>query len=237
MDQSDLNQSPLEIITELDHRQETLLIELSKQALIDARICRGKLPPDLLLMHGMSGRKYRYFINNLIGSMPDARYLEIGTWAGSTLCSAIYGNTVTAFAVDNWSEFGAPVTEFFRGLSYFASETTSISFVTSDFRKVPYGQFGKFNVYFFDGPHSEHEQYLALQIVQDALDDEFVFIVDDWNWEAVRKGTRDAIRDTGLRVSYEIEIRTSLDETHPEVRMEKSDWHNGYYIAVLSKKH
>ena len=54
---------------------------------------------------GMSGLKYRYFINTLVGAVPNARYLEIGSWAGSTLCAAIHGNKVTAVAVDDWSQF------------------------------------------------------------------------------------------------------------------------------------
>src|SRR5271167_4709882 len=79
----------------------------------------SKLVPEILAIPGMSGRKYRYFINNLIEPFPAPRYLEVGSWAGSTLCSAIYGNDVDAVAIDNWSQFGRPSEHFLRHLSLF----------------------------------------------------------------------------------------------------------------------
>ena len=32
-----------------------------------------------------------------------------------------------------------------------------------------------------------------------------------------------------------IEVRTSRDNTQPELRGENSDWHNGYFIGALRK--
>jgi hypothetical protein len=65
-----------------------------------------KLPNEIRYMDGMSGKKYRYLINNLVGSTPDARYLEVGSWAGSTACSAMWGNKCKVICIDDWSEFG-----------------------------------------------------------------------------------------------------------------------------------
>ena len=42
------------------------------------------LPSEIRDIDGMSGQKYRAFINNLVRSCPNPRYLEVGTWAGST---------------------------------------------------------------------------------------------------------------------------------------------------------
>jgi hypothetical protein len=69
----------------------------------------------------------------------------------------------------------------------------------------------------------------------DCLDDEFVFIVDDWNWEAVRAGTMTAIALAGLPVMWSVEIRSSDDNSQPAAMGHVSDWHNGYFIAVLKK--
>ena len=110
----------------------------------------GKLPEELLKLHGMSGKKYRIFVNNLVECVPNARYLEVGSWAGSTLCSAIYGNTVKATAIDNWSEFGGPSNKFFSNLGQFISSSNSVSVITSDFRKVSYQSIGTHNIYLFD---------------------------------------------------------------------------------------
>ena len=40
-------------------------------------------------------------IYNNICSMKDARYLEIGTWKGSSICSAMCNNKMTCLAIDN----------------------------------------------------------------------------------------------------------------------------------------
>lgn len=206
-----------------------------RDAFDDALAHRSRLPAAALDINGMSGRKYRYFINNLIGRLDDARYLEVGSWAGSTLCAAIAGNRVRATAVDDWSQFGGPAAEFFSNLSRFCGKETRISVLTSDFRKASVDRQGPFNVYLFDGPHGYQDQYDGLAWAIDNLDDEFVFIVDDWNWARVRNGTFAAIADLRLKTAFQIQVRTTLDESHGRPAGKESDWHNGYFIAVLRK--
>ena len=63
----------------------------------------------------------------------------------------------------------------------------------------------------------------------------FVLIVDDWNWEEVRRWAMDAIRQRKYRIDYMIQVRTSRDNNLPALRGENSDWHNGYFIAALAK--
>lgn len=190
----------------------------------------------VLSVNGMSGKKYRHFINNVISNLTDARYLEVGCWKGSTSCAAVARNKVTAYLIDNWSEFGGPKEEFEKNIEKVTSECSDskVSFNEIDFRKVDYTGIGKYNVYLFDGPHSEQDQYDGLNIAQPALDDEFIFICDDWNWKQVRDGTNKCIEDLNLKVLYSIEIRTTNDDTC-QSGFENSDWHNGYFISVLKK--
>jgi hypothetical protein len=195
----------------------------------------GKVSPQVLTMLGMSGQNYRLFINNLIGSMPDARYLEVGSWAGSTACSAMEGNRVTVVCIDNWSEFGGPKEVFLANVGACVSDNVGFAFIESDFRAVDFAQIGKFNIYLFDGPHSQQDQYDGLAMAQPALDEQFVFIVDDWNWQAVRDGTKAAITAAGLNVLYSIEVRTTQDNSHAALAQQDSDWHNGYFVGVLAK--
>ncbi len=184
---------------------------------------------------GMSGLKYRYFINTLVGAVPNARYLEIGSWAGSTLCAAIHGNKVTAVAVDDWSQFGGPKDSFIQNVLALRTPGAEVTFIEADFRKVDYTLMNTYNIYLFDGPHKEQDQYDGLAMALPCLDPEFVFIVDDWNWSPVRHGTMRAIERCGLEIRYAAEIRTSLDDTHPVLVGKYSDWHNGYFISVLAK--
>lgn len=197
-----------------------------------------KLPADLLSIPGMSGRRYRAFINALVARAPNPRYLEVGAWAGSTLCAAVHNNKCTATVIDNWSEFGGPVSQCFINASIYMTKSR-ISILNMDFRVAPFAGIGSYNIYLFDGPHSQQDHFDGLALALPALDDEFVFIVDDWNWEAVRAGTREAMDALGLKMLAAIEIETTVDGQSPNVAGfasdHASDWHNGYFMAVLRK--
>jgi hypothetical protein len=193
--------------------------------------------PAFLDLEGMSGRRYRLFVNALNRLIPDPRYLEVGVWTGSTLCSAIAGNHVRAVGIDNWSQFGAPRERLLENLRCF-SAGSEVRLIECDFRTVPFAEQGRFNVYFFDGPHSVVGQHDGLIFALPALDPKFVLIVDDWNWVQVRTGTYSAIEELHLEVVYAIEVRTTADDTHPPhcgFEAKETDWHNGYFIAVLRK--
>jgi hypothetical protein len=205
-------------------------------SLADAKSGLTKIPDKLFQLPGMSGRRYRIFINQLIGRLADARYLEVGCLTGSTLCSAIFGNDgVTALAIDNFSQFGGPAAHFFIHVGMAHPKAARISFLNQDYRKVELRPFGRFNVYLFDGPHEYQDQFDAITWAAPHLDDDAVLIVDDWNWDRVRAGTLDALTATGLRVDTRIEIRTTLDESYPAVDQQHSDWHNGYAMFVLGR--
>jgi hypothetical protein len=222
-------------ITQMETRTSTLLVGAVRRALNRAVEGESRIDPEVLGIGGFSGRKYRMFINNLIASLPDARYLEVGSWAGSTLCAAISGNAVEALAIDNWSQFEGPAATFLQHLARFKGKAR-VSFLERDFRAVNYGAVGKFNVYLFDGPHEFRDQYDGVMLAQPALDDSHVLVVDDWNWPQVRAATKKGFADADLRVDFLAEIRTSLDDQHaPPPAGGESDWHNGYMIAVLSK--
>ena len=205
-------------------------------ALDNAILCaRPDMSAPFYEIPGMSGRRYRRFINELVRSLPDPAYLEVGSWAGSTLCSAISGNVLRAVAIDNWSEFGGPKDAFTHNVHNSITAGTQVLFIEGDFRAVDYTALGVFNIYLFDGPHEPIDHYDGIARALPALAPEFVFIVDDWNWERVREGTLAAIRDTGLSVVYATEVRTTVTDNRLDAILEGSDWHNGYYIAVLRK--
>lgn len=193
-----------------------------------------KLSDFVRWIPGMSGYNYRYLINNLVETIPDARYLEIGSWKGSTACSAMYGNTCKVVCVDNWAEFfrGSHAKEdFHKNTEAVVTDNIDFHFIENDFRKIDHAALGKFNVYLFDGPHEEQDQYDGLALMLDVLDDTFMFIVDDWNdIDRVQAGTKRAIAEFNLEVVAKIEILYNSP-----VDCENSPWHNGYFIAVVKK--
>ena len=224
--------------------------KILKTAFFQSWAINTKIPDWIRFMPGMSGRKYRYLINNLVSLIEDARYLEIGSWTGSTACSAIYGNKVKAVCIDNWSQFNNtedipyqrvlniknPKKEFEINTKKVISEKIDFKFIESDFRKINYNEVGKFNIYVFDGPHEMKDHYDGITIVQPSLDDIFILIIDDWNIPKVRQGTLNAISDLSINIISKIEIMTTQDNVVPKLlQCQFSDWHNGYLIAVCEK--
>jgi hypothetical protein len=202
-----------------------------EQAYLMATEQNTKLPDRILTMPGMSGGKYRTLVNRLIEHTPNARYLEIGSWKGSTACSAMYGNTVTATCIDNYTFGGFSKDDLVSNTNSVINDNINFTLLDGDFRQVDYNAIGKFNVYFYDGPHQEQDQYDGVVIAQPALDDIFTLIVDDYNDPVVRQGTARAIRDLNLTVQCSIEITT----INPTVTNEFSEWHFGYFMAILKK--
>ena len=194
----------------------------------------SKVTEDILFMEGMTGIKTRHFYNNLLNT-EDARYLEIGTWKGSSVCSAMCGNKANVICIDNWSEFDGPKDEFMMNFEKFKGENNA-KFIESDCYKVDVSTLPKFNIYMYDGNHSKDSHYKALVHYYDCLDNMFVFIVDDWNWKDVRTGTYDSLKKLNLNVLYEKEIKTTNNDTHPPLGSYlQTQWHNGIYVAILQK--
>lgn len=187
----------------------------------------SNLTEEVLNMEGMSGKKTRHFYNNLC-SLEKARYLEIGSWKGSSTCSALCNNKLTCLCIDNWSEFGGPKEEFLQNFNKYKG-TNDAQFLERNCWNIETSSIGRFNIYMYDGDHSEQSQYDALVRYYQALDDEFIFLVDDWNFNDVKVGTLRAMVDLKLNILFEKQINTESDDPN-------NDWHNGIGIFVLEKE-
>jgi Methyltransferase domain len=184
-------------------------------------------------LEGMSSRKNRILLSELVKD--GDRYLEIGVWQGSTFVAALHNKKPAyAVAIDNFSQFDPNHTnnETFKRVTL---ERGIVDFVllNADSFNIPqnlesYVLGKKFNVYFYDGAHTEQDQYAALVYYYLTLADTFIYIVDDWNWEPSRAGTRRAIADLGLKIHKEWELFN-------EGGGNKEAWWNGLYIAVCEK--
>lgn len=194
---------------------------------------RSNLVKEVLDMDGMSGKKTRHFYNNIC-SMQDARYLEIGTWKGSSFCAAMCNNNMTCVGIDNWSEFGGPKHEFLQNFNKFKGDNNAI-FIEKNCWDIDVLKLGKFNIYMYDGDHEENSHFKALDHYLQCLDNEFIYLVDDWNHPPVRSGTNNAIKENNCTILYEKSIRTTDDDSHARISGKISDWHNGICIFVLRK--
>jgi hypothetical protein len=195
---------------------------------------QSKINGEILNLEGMSGSRTRHFYNNIC-SLENCRYLEIGTWKGSSICSAMYKNKATITCIDNWEQFNGPKNEFLVNFNKFKGENNA-NFIEKDCFKLDVKTLGKFNVFLYDGDHTELSHYRALSYYYPCLDDIFIYICDDYNWKQVRDGTHNAINDLNLKILYQKELRTTNNDTHPVhgSPMQKL-WHNGIYICILQK--
>ena len=202
------------------------LIEHIKKCLNLTDQFKSKITTGILNIDGMSGKKTRHFYNNIC-SMKEARYLEIGTWKGSSLCSAMCNNKITCVGIDNWCEFGGPKNEFLNNFNKFKGENNA-TFIEKNCWDIDVSKLGKFNIYMYDGNHTETSSFQALNHYLPCLDDEFIYLVDDWNYPPCRTGTISSIKDNKLEILYQKEIFTPSNNN-------QNDWHNGICIFVLKK--
>jgi hypothetical protein len=191
-------------------------------------------PYPIRMLDGMSGQSFRFTLNKFLSFQRNTFYLEIGTWKGSTLCSALYENYVTAWAIDNWAEFGGPTKVAMKNIAKVLTIRNSVSIINSDYKLLNFGKILENNsvdCYLFDGPHSENDHYLGAKLISNLFFDSLVFIVDDWNWPQVRTGTLKGLEEAQCKVVATIEIKTNSTKL-----FKFSRWHNGYCFFIIEKE-
>jgi len=203
-------------------------IEFTKLALDNARKSISKIDPKVLYDITLPGQSMvsgmiPHLLNNLITEK--TRYLEIGTWKGTTAVSALYNNSPAHVTiVDSWEpRFGPTTKQDFidrcnKYLNYVPNFIHNDCFGFNPLEK----DIHDIDFYFYDGEHEYQDHYKALTHYYDCLADEFILVVDDFNYEPVKPATMDAIRDKNIKVLYSEEL------SHP-------DCSNGLYIAVCKK--
>ena len=202
-----------------------------KDSIWSADIETSKLHPMILALDGMSSIKNRHLLNNIL-DIPDGNYLEIGVHKGSTFISALYKNKHnSAYAIDDWSQFdedGIVKREFLKNCKYFDIRNYLLiegDCFSVDKNKISY----PINVYFYDGYHSIESTSKALTYFYDILDEEFIFIVDDYDWEEPHQGVLQGIAACDLTIEFEQHLKANCAS-------DKDSWWNGVGILLLKKK-
>jgi hypothetical protein len=189
------------------------------------------LPKSIFDIEGMSSKKNRIFLNTIgkISAVMPTNYLEIGVWKGSTFIAANYNNKfVKSVAVDDWSQFEGPRNCFLKNLKILANKNIKTldndCFSKEFFQKI---QADKFDIYFYDGDHSELSQYYAFKKLDPFLDDVFIAIVDDWSWSTVKDGTNRAFTELGYEVIKKLDLNTNQSDPN--------GYWNGLLVALVRK--
>jgi len=187
---------------------------------------------------GFSGYRFRHMMNNIC-SLSAANYLEVGTYKGSTLVSAVSGNEsslASIYAIDNFSEFSTetdPKHGLIQNIERFLPNA-KINFYEEDCFKFDVKKLPKIDVFFYDGEHSEEAQYKAFVHFYPSFADTFIAVIDDWEQEGVRRGTRRAWEELDFDI---VSSRAIIPGTRTNpFEAPSAQWWNGTHIAVLRKK-
>lgn len=183
-------------------------------------LLEGPVPPCLAQdVPGMTSPKMRLFLNRLARKLPpDEAYLEIGTHRGATLISALLDNkNVTAYACDDFSGFreaGDPEIDFKANWERYKERLPDITFYKMDSfelskQDAPFKK--PIGIYFYDGFHDSKTQYQAIVEYARFLSKKSIIIIDDWNWEWVRKSTWDGVRAIRPKSTWFKEILSKGD--------------------------
>jgi hypothetical protein len=207
--------------------------------------CYRTLSDTSIGMNGMSGYKYRYFINNVMKQLTTPKYLEVGVMAGSSLCSAIDGvNGVEALGIDNFSLSSCTVSQVEDAVAQVATSDSSVTILDKDFSSVNFTGRGPFNVYLYDIGRQQANYELSLVQARSALANELIFIVGDWdhNYGGVdselNTGIRASIQQAGYNIQYHVNVQSGgyyESVGNPTSEENSTPWQNGYGIFVLSK--
>jgi hypothetical protein len=163
----------------------------------------------------MSSFSIAAMINQAVRQMrPDHVFVNIGVWHGFTLLAGMADNLdKVCIGVDNFCDYGSPRGDFYDNFNYHRSskhhfyEMDYIDYFT-DVHKRPIG------VYIYDGNHSYNHQLGGLQVAEPYFSDDCIILIDDANYEATRKATRNFIR--GSSNNYEIIFdETTYSNSHP----------------------
>jgi len=209
-------------------------VEHILSAIEAAERCRSQLSDEVLGLDGMCGEYNRHFYNNLC-DFAGCRFLEIGSYHGASACAALYANDVAAVCIDNWSEFHGRRGRFEDAVRQFRGRST-VEVIEENCFEVDAARLGPFDVFLYDGNHSRQSQYLALERFAPTLAGYGVVVIDDWNREPVRRGTREAVRDLGLDVAFEKEIVPAPGQTADENREAgRRTWWNGLCVMLVRR--
>lgn len=196
-----------------------------KEAFALAEKEQSKIPHDYInKLTGLSSPKIWHLLNNLCSDVET--YFEVGTYLGSSLMAATYGNNVRATAVDNFCMKPTLRNHFYQNVKHLKN----LHFIEKDCFKIDPVTLPKIDVYFFDGRHEYEDQYKALTHFLPAMKKEFIFIVDDWNNEPVRRGTYDAIKHLKLDV-------LECEERQGSYMKDKAGWWCGVIAFRLENMH
>lgn len=211
-------------------------------AAIDAAEEHGRLID--LDISGLSGSKLIGFLQRcaqVAMKNKNACYLELGVFQGLTLTSvSAAAPDMTCFGIDNFSQFDPDRRNRLLVEQRLEDNTSGNGvLINDDFETALLSLRRYINerevvLYFVDGPHDYRSQYISLDFVRQYLSSDAVIVVDDSNYEHVRRANNDWLR-ANPEFALLYEAYTPCHPGNMTDTMERAarvGWWNGVNIIV-----
>ena len=161
------------------------------------------LPAELFSLKGLSSPACRIFFNEICNKA-EARYLEVGTYTGSSIISACWKNPLRrAVGIVDWSMDKSAKPKLESNIQFFKDDLMfgryAPEFIEAEAFSMDKTKLGQFDIYFYDGHHSADSQEKGLTCFWDNLAPVSIVIVDDYSVMRVQQGTIRAIDKLGCR--------------------------------------
>lgn len=211
-----------------------MTIEEVKQAVHKGINRQSKLTDEALAVPGLMSLNIRHLLNNF-GAISTI-VCDHGSHVGGSFCSMVYKNEniKTAIAIDSWvsdeTEGKTYFLDFMKNARKFSPPNTKQYIEKSDSFSLNLEMIPKdIDLYYFDASHDFYSQKNGLIYYLPNLADTFIFCVDDYMLDEVRRGTQEGIAESNCEVLYENEFVTDHEYDN------ETFW-RGWYAALLKKK-
>lgn len=176
--------------------------------------------PVISNLHCMSTPRVYAILNAIVSCMdPEEFYLEVGTYQGGSLISALLGNTARAIGVDSFEEFTQ--TNNFdltrSNLDRFGIGDRA-TLVNANFRSF-FASFAmkhdRIGVYYYDGAHGYEVQLAGMEAAWQFLSPGALIVVDDFSYPEVQLAVNQFIANhiNDIKPLFVFDPIHSTDET------------------------
>ena len=139
-------------------------------------------------------------------------YLEVGTFRGTSLISAMRGNEGEFVALDNWSMAEGSREQLDSNLERHGLQATILE--GDAFETLRRGVPSPIGAYYYDNGHEYEQQMEGLRLAEEYLASPALVIVDDTDWERVERAVDDYLAQQPR--ATEIFRADGNDRGHPE---------------------
>lgn len=147
---------------------------------------------------------------------PGESYVEVGTYRGTSLVSALLGNEGDFVALDDWSLGDGGREQLERNLERFGLAGRATLLEGDAFETLRSGALAgrRVGVFYYDADHAYARQLEALQLAEPYLVEGALVVVDDTDWERVERAVDDYLAAQPL--ATEIFRADGKDRGRPE---------------------